>query len=358
MKYYSKGVQKPQEADSNMASVEVKAVETIEQTEEPVMPMESEYVMPSVSDNEQTRQEQGMNESVIPILPDYNESARPDEESNEVVLPVFPDQNESATPESPNGSVTPSLPDYNIPTSPGEGPIGSVMPMLPNPSYYPDCMTPSYPIGPNITVIPVVPSSANFSYIRFLNAIPNSNPVDIYLNGRRIVQNLSYRGFTEYFKVASGVYRVVVYEHGKASPIFTARLTLGNKRIYTAALINQTHSADMTIITDIPRAAATNRAYLRFINLAPTAPRMDVYLNGTLVVSDLDYKEVSNYLSLRPETYSLQLKITGTDDTILEDPQVSLRNGNFYAVYVVGDIGTKPGLQVLIPLEGTTYLSF
>ncbi len=35
-----------------------------------------------------------------------------------------------------------------------------------------------------------------------------------------------------------------------------------------------------------------------------------------------------------------------------------LRGGKSYSVYIIGDMRSRMGLQVLIPLEGTTYLSF
>ena len=101
-----------------------------------------------------------------------------------------------------------------------------------------------------------------------------------------------------------------------------------------------------------------NRAFVRFIQLSYTAPLMDVYIDNRLVLSDLDFQEVSRYLSLAPGSRNIKLKVATTNRTILEDPNMFLRAGNSYSVYIVGDSNNRMGLQVLIPLEGTSYLSF
>ena len=42
----------------------------------------------------------------------------------------------------------------------------------------------------------------------------------------------------------------------------------------------------------------------------------------------------------------------------MEHPKVNLKGGKAYTVYVVGSRADRAGLQVLIPLEGVTYLDF
>jgi hypothetical protein len=48
--------------------------------------------------------------------------------------------------------------------------------------------------------------------------------------------------------------------------------------------------------------------------------------------------------------------VAGTNNIILTVPNTNLRAGNIYTVYIVGLANGSPGLQVLIPLDGSTYL--
>ncbi len=160
-------------------------------------------------------------------------------------------------------------------------------------------------------------------------------------------------------KAFPGYYRIVVFKAGtRRNPISVSQINVIANRIYTAAFIDTGVNNEWQMITDNTRILNQNRAFVRFIQLSYTAPLMDVYIDNRLVLSDLDFQEVSRYLSLAPGRRNVKLKVATTNRTILEDPNMYLRAGNSYSVYIVGDSNSRMGLQVLIPLEGTSYLSF
>ena len=211
----------------------------------------------------------------------------------------------------------------------------------------------------NVSVIPIIPGVTRSGYIRFLNANASIGPVDIYVNGRRVARNLSYRAFTEYMRAFPGYYRVAVFRAGTIQrPLYVTRLNVIAGRIYTAAVIGTMQNVSMQVITDTRRSLNRNQSFVRFVQLSPNAPSMDVYVDNRLVVSDLQYQEISRYLALIPGEHNLKLKATGTNRILLEDPSMVLGGGKAYTVYVVGNINERPGLQVLIPLEGASYLIF
>ena len=160
-------------------------------------------------------------------------------------------------------------------------------------------------------------------------------------------------------KVFPGYYRIVVFRAGtRRNPINVSRINVIANRIYTAAFIDNGINGEWQMITDNTRVTNQNRAFVRFIQLSYGAPLMDIYIDNRLVLSDLDFQEVSRYLSLAPGNRNLKLKVATTNRVLLEDPNMFLRAGNSYSVYIIGDMNSRMGLQVLIPLEGTSYLSF
>lgn len=222
---------------------------------------------------------------------------------------------------------------------------------------------PGFNLPPDVKVtgIPIIPGITDISYVRFLHANPYAPPVDIYVNGRKVASNLAYRDFTEYMRVFPGFYRVAVFAAGTTEdPVLVTRLNVMKDRIYTVAVIGTADAPSVEVITDRKRNLNPNRSYIRFIQLSPNAPKMDVYVDDRLVLKDLDYEEGSRYLGLEPGEHSITLKCTALEPecTLLKDPSAVLKGGNAYAVYIVGDINNPPGLQVLIPLEGTSYLKF
>ena len=62
-------------------------------------------------------------------------------------------------------------------------------------------------------------------------------------------------------------------------------------------------------------------------------------------------------LMFPPSTYRLQARIAGTDQVILDVPNINLTANRYYTVYAVGLPVGQPPLQVLIPLDGQSYLN-
>ena len=215
------------------------------------------------------------------------------------------------------------------------------------------------PSDANITIIPIIPGVTKFSYIRFLNANASIGPVDVYVNDKLLLSGLSYQEFTEYMKVLPGYYRVTVFKAGtKENPLNISRINIISGRIYTAALVGTDEDVAWELIVDNRRTLNPNIAYIRFIQISPNAPLIDVYVDDRLVISDLDYREVSRYLALAPGEHTIKLKVAMSGRLLLVDPSMILKGGRSYTVYIVGNMNEHPGLQVLIPLEGVSYLEF
>ncbi len=199
----------------------------------------------------------------------------------------------------------------------------------------------------------------SFCFLRFFHANPSVGAVDIYINGIKAVSGITYRKFTEYKKARQGYYRISVYAAGDIrKPIFTARLNLIGGRIYTAALIGTATSPGLELITDNQRVLGSNFAFVRFIQLSQNAPLLDVYIDQRLRIEDLAYQEISRYLSLLPGSHQLKFLNSETQANILEDPDMTLRRARAYSVYIIGDLDDRVGLQVVIALEGVSYLIF
>lgn len=268
-------------------------------------------------------------------------------------LPVYPDEDLSSPSGADIPATLPIFPDEDVVSPPGaDTPV--TLPI------YPDSLTPNFP-RPNIgvTVIPVIPSLLRYGYIRFLNAAPDRGPVDIYVNGKLVASGLRYKDFTEYMRAVPGYYRTVVYQAGTTNrPYLATGINISANTIYTAALNGDNTNLDMELITDRSRAKNYNTAYMRFISLSPSRDAIDIYIDNRKVVSDMAYGEISNYLPLKPGVHSMDIRLAGTNQTILQNPYMSLKGGNYYTTYLVGYSHKAPRLEVLIPLEGTSYLKF
>lgn len=196
------------------------------------------------------------------------------------------------------------------------------------------------------------------SFIRILHAVPNAPAVDVYANDVLIAKKLVYREFTEYLPVEPGYYRIEIFPHGvKENPVFNARIEVSPNQIYTGAAVGLLPDIGLLVIQEPYEEIPMGMAAIRVSHLSPTAPNVDVTLpNGQPLFSDVEYLETTEYLAVPPETYTLQLRVAGTNDIVLTVPNIKLNEGRYYTVYAVGLPGDEPPLEVLIPLDGLTYL--
>ena len=215
------------------------------------------------------------------------------------------------------------------------------------------------PNNTSITVIPIIPGITLYGYIRFLNASPGEQRVDIYANGRKVAESLLYREFTEYMKVFPGWYRIAVYAAGtKRNPLYVTTLRVQANDILTMAVTGLKGDVSVEVINDSRRWLNRNQSYVRFVQLSPNAPIMDAYWDDALVLAELNYTDVSRYLQTTAGSHNLKMRDSLSGANLVESPDVSVDKGKAYTVYIVGDINDRTGLQILVPLEGASYLDF
>ncbi len=222
--------------------------------------------------------------------------------------------------------------------------------------YYPDNLSFEAPyFCPYGAFCPRVTMNA---FIRVLHASPGAPAVDVYANGKLIAGNLAYRAFTPYQQVDSGNYNILIYPAGQmTTPLLDTSVRIEPGTISTVVAINRPGELGLQLIPEPKLMIPPGRTMVRFIHLSPNAPGVDVTLpNGRKLFSDVTYREVTDYIPVNPGTYTLQARIADTDQVVLNVPNVRLLPSRFYSVYAVGLAAGTPPLQVLIPLDGNTYL--
>ncbi|EOD00488.1 DUF4397 domain-containing protein [Caldisalinibacter kiritimatiensis] len=202
------------------------------------------------------------------------------------------------------------------------------------------------------------PSMQMGSFIRILHASPDAPAVDVYINNNLVASNLKYRQFTEYLQVPPGRYNVKVFAAGqRTNPVIDTEVNVTPMSIATVAAVGRLENIKLLPIPEPRMPIPPGKLYIRFGHLSPNAPRVDVRLpNGQTLFRNVGFEEVTDYIPVDPGTYTLEVFLAGTDERVLYVPNVNLQPNRFYTVYAVGLAGQRPPLQVLIPLDGNSYL--
>ncbi len=206
---------------------------------------------------------------------------------------------------------------------------------------------------------PYCSRAPQFSYVRLLHAVPNAPAVDIYLNERLTASNISYRGFTQYLPYLPGNYNIKIFPTGqRINPVINTNVNFPAGSIITTAATGLLQNPSIQLIPDNPIPALPARVYLRLVHLSPNAPAVDMTTpDGVRLFENVSFRGVTSYTAIAPGTYTLQLRLPGTEQIVLNVPNAVFGAGRFYTVYVVGLVGEAPSLQMLLPLDGGSYIN-
>ncbi len=86
--------------------------------------------------------------------------------------------------------------------------------------------------------------------------------------------------------------------------------------------------------------------HLRFAHLSPDSPAVDIYVNNELIVNNLKYKDVTEYLAVEGGDFTFVIVPTGgkIGDSVTEKPiqmTFSVTEGRFFTLAAVGSLKDK-----------------
>ncbi|MFD2171831.1 DUF4397 domain-containing protein [Tumebacillus lipolyticus] len=218
------------------------------------------------------------------------------------------------------------------------------------------------PTGPNAPpaefappeAIPVVkpvgqPTGAR---VRFFHASPNTPGVDVYIDRKKVAEDIRFQGISDYIRIAPGRHRVQVFPYGKqVGALIDSNLTAGQGQTYTLAIAGMQREIRPLVFQDEPSKTKPGFARLKIVHLSPNTPAVDITLpSGKVLISHLIYKEKSPYLQVTPGRRDLQLRLAGKKDVVLRLPKMRFDAGVTYTLYIVGLAKGEPKLSSeLIP---------
>jgi hypothetical protein len=114
-----------------------------------------------------------------------------------------------------------------------------------------------------------------------------------------------------------------------------ATQSLNLRRLATAIFI-------LALAALIPAAgvsAQAEQARIRIVHASPDAPNVDIWVNGSVAVSDLAFEEATDYIALAAGDYDIAVTPTGgtAADAVIE-ATLTLEGGMDYTVAAVGQV--------------------
>jgi hypothetical protein len=80
----------------------------------------------------------------------------------------------------------------------------------------------------------------------------------------------------------------------------------------------------------------TRPANIRFLHASPDIKKVDLYINGSRVLRDFDYKNNSSHMQLQPGKYQIDIYPAGTSSTTVISKKITLEPGSIYTAAIAG----------------------
>ncbi|MFI5451613.1 DUF4397 domain-containing protein [Pedobacter sp. UC225_61] len=188
--------------------------------------------------------------------------------------------------------------------------------------------------------------SSNLVAFSVVNASPTFATYDVYLNdGKLNSVALPFGGSTKYGQYTAGTQNIKFTTSGRSESLLTKSISLTPNIYQTFYLIDRPGSLDGLLVTDDVSANSNDKAFIRFINLSPDAPALDLTVtNGTSLITGKAYKAASPFTTLASGTYSFDLK-DGAGSVKATLPNAVLTAGKYYTIISRGLINPANSLE-------------
>ena len=198
------------------------------------------------------------------------------------------------------------------------------------------------------------------AYIRLVHIAARAPDLDFYIIDKLTIPSLVYREFTEYIKVPSGTYNIKIYRaNNRDFPLANVDVFIAPRSVTTIAAYRQRSLLRLYPVDETPLISPTEgKAKIRIAQFIENIPPVDVLLsNGTVLYRNVNFKDITNYIELPIGRYTMILKLADTDIDMLYVPNINLRSDKYYTLYLIGLVNNFPSPQMLIPLDGISYLN-
>lgn len=176
--------------------------------------------------------------------------------------------------------------------------------------------------------------------VRVLHASPDAPRVDIFVDDQRVLKGVKFTEISPYLPLPAGEYNVKVVPSSARgdlhAAVIDADVRLLPYRDYTVAAVNRLADIAPLVLLDRNFFAPRRRARVRVVHLSPNAPAVDVAVkNGPVVFDDIEYLE-SDYESVRPGRYTVEIRPAGSPDVVERFRLGRLEPQTIYTVFALG----------------------
>jgi len=196
-----------------------------------------------------------------------------------------------------------------------------------------------------------------FSYIRFMNLSPQGGSIDFYVGNTLIGAGIKFGSCSPYIETASSpqVYKATRCQR-KDDVIDKITLCQDVGKVHSLCVCGMADEANFLTIEEPIQKPIEGYGNLRICNFSPGSTPFDIWANDEKILGDINYKEQSRYMNIKPGIYNFGLSENGTESIKLIEHEI--KPGKSYSLYIIGTKNEMPHLSGLFTLDAASYNGF
>jgi hypothetical protein len=194
------------------------------------------------------------------------------------------------------------------------------------------------------TLFAVACGDSGSTQLRVLHASPDAPNIDVLYDSKALLTNVAYTDASPYLKVKAGTRRVEVRATGDTTDVIDAKPDFSKNRFYTVIAGDDLTSITALVFLDDFTSPGSGQAKLRFINGAPGASSVDIYVGapgsgtaGNPAVTNLAYQAAAGYLSVPAGSYQAYIALAGSKAIAIDTGVLTLSSGQVRTAVAIGD---------------------
>jgi hypothetical protein len=200
----------------------------------------------------------------------------------------------------------------------------------------------------NVQPVPV-------GYVSIYHAAPDGPLLDIVVDNNRINnQPLSYTDYSGYLNFHTGNRNVKFTAVNAANALIDTTFDVSEGKAYSIFVINRLPNLETLVVQDSAAAPAAGKAMIRFVQLSPDAPAVEIGVAGgttTNLFGSTRFKQATAFKEVDASTYSFEVKAAGTNTVLLSAKNIVVQPGGYYTIVTRGFATPPAGNTNVLSVE-------
>ena len=175
--------------------------------------------------------------------------------------------------------------------------------------------------------------------LSFIQACPDEASIDFFINNVKVSPTpITYGQSTGYFAIKSGKTALTIFNDATVKQILSDTVSLNANTIHTVFLTNTVSQPQLLILADSLVAPSGGNASVRFVDVSPDAPAVDLVVKGgaTLVLNK-SFKGSSTFVPISGNIfYNFEIHKAGTSTVLATLSNVKINAGFVYTIWFHG----------------------